>query len=381
MSKYQFKKGGVSIFVVIFTTILLGVIALGFIRLMILDQQRAINSDLSNSALDSAMAGVADAKRAIIKYEREICGDGASGINCSGYLDRYLNGENCDAASAILYNKEGEEVPISTDESGDLAQAYTCAKIKYFTDDYVRDLREEAGEQIIIPLNFTNDLSSLTLDWHTKDDMASGSYSLSSIDKNNPTWKTSSAWGNAPPVLMLQFIQKGKSDAPTIFLAPSTGVNNAASFSADSAVLTTSKTPPVFPVGCSPSSARPYKCNVTLNFGTTISARDRNSFLRITKIYNSKTTISFKPTLDTGSGKQIFFNGIQPEIDVTGRANYIFRRLKARVEFTGGLFPYPTAALSVGGDICKSFEVTDYKLKNDSSFSPQNDSDEECIID
>mgnify|MGYP000299218717 CR=1 FL=1 len=91
-NKQWSKKGMVSIFVVIFTTMLIGIIALGFVRQMLLDQQRAINSDLADSAYDSAMAGIADAKRAIVHYEREICANGASG-ECLNLL-KSLNGSS-----------------------------------------------------------------------------------------------------------------------------------------------------------------------------------------------------------------------------------------------------------------------------------------------
>ncbi len=59
------QRGAVSIFAVVFSALLLTILTVGFIRLMVSAQQRAINNDLSQSAYDAALAGVEDAKRAV----------------------------------------------------------------------------------------------------------------------------------------------------------------------------------------------------------------------------------------------------------------------------------------------------------------------------
>ena len=64
----QTKQGAASIFVVIFTTLLLGVITLSFVRIMISEANQTTNYDLSQSAYDSALAGIEDAKVALLKY-------------------------------------------------------------------------------------------------------------------------------------------------------------------------------------------------------------------------------------------------------------------------------------------------------------------------
>lgn len=375
---FKFKQGAVSIFVVIFTSLLIGLIALAFIRLMILGQRRALNSDLADSAYDSALAGLEDAKRAIIEYERNICANDAA--KCRELANNVLNGNNCDAIQHILGGDKGKEVPIAKKGgSNALDQAYTCVKIKYFTDNYVRDLKQGAGEQVVLPLNVNKNMDSMRLQWHSPKDSANNSYTLDAISGNDLyKWPNAQSWGSKPPVLMVQLIKKGASDPKTLYLRPVAGGVSEADFGADDSSFKPDKAP-VIGVHCQKNKS-PYECSLKLN-GLNIQAGDRETFLRVTKIYDTQTTINFDPnTSDTPDVTR--FNGIQPEIDVTGRANHIFRRVKARVEFTIGLFPYPSAALHVGGNICKSFEMTDYRLKNDKSFTPDGDDHTpECFID
>ena len=52
------ESGAASLFAVIFSAMLLTILAAGFVKLMLKDQQQAINNDLSQSAYDAALAGV-----------------------------------------------------------------------------------------------------------------------------------------------------------------------------------------------------------------------------------------------------------------------------------------------------------------------------------
>ena len=147
------KNGAVSIAVVLFSIILLSVFALGFMRLVTSEQRQTINSDLSQSAYDSALAGIEDGKIALLQYHKCLNdGDTSStgGINCrllvstmqngiaSGSCDTVANALNRKTTStddrAVIIQETNSEDGVST--SSQMMQAYTCVKISEELDDY-----------------------------------------------------------------------------------------------------------------------------------------------------------------------------------------------------------------------------------------------------
>ena len=66
--KTKFKNGAVSFYIVVFLTLIFGIITLSFVRIILNEVRETANTDLYNSAYDSALAGIEDAKIALIKY-------------------------------------------------------------------------------------------------------------------------------------------------------------------------------------------------------------------------------------------------------------------------------------------------------------------------
>lgn len=245
MRRYT-RKGAASIFVVIFTTLLLGIITMSFVRIMISEANQTTNSDLSQSAYDSALAGVEDAKSALLFYH-ECLNMGAtefSGPEGCPAAVRAMMGtsdedstENCDIVSDMLGRPrvEGREETIiqanTENASGDMAaameQAYTCVKISEAIDDYRGALgRGEGGgaRSKVVPIRMTSTdvdrLGLIRFKWFENknaNNAASGITLglLPSALRNNNLGYDSDLYDDrgfenvvsAPPTMQVQFIQ------------------------------------------------------------------------------------------------------------------------------------------------------------------------------
>ena len=163
------KKGAAAFYVVIFTTLLISVITMSFIRIMISEAVKSTNDDLSKSAYDSALAGVEDAKIALVRYHR--CLDQgyaakANGNACEKII-AYMQGQGCDTVSKVLNRNNGaggevrvKEGSLNDGNSVEMEQAYTCVKISEDLADY-RSQVNSSNRVRIIPLR-TEDISAVT---------------------------------------------------------------------------------------------------------------------------------------------------------------------------------------------------------------------------
>ena len=146
----------------------------------------------------------------------------------------------------------------------------------------------------------------------------------------------------------------------TVVLFPATsGLSTVSVFTSD--VRATDPNARVAPspqaIACTPIASSPtYACTAGLTFGgmPNTSPAANMHYVRISAIY---ANTHVKMTL-TKSGVPVKFNNVQPEIDVTGRTNDVFRRVKARVQFNAASY-MPNYAMESGQTICKNMLVTD----------------------
>jgi len=403
ISKTQLQRGAVSIFAVIFAALLITIVTVSFIRIMVNDQNQATNNDLSQSAFDSAQAGVEDAKRALLRYQ-SICQ--TQGAAACELLSQQLATPDCNRALRIgdVVPTAGDataEVPIQQSTSTNdaiLNQAYTCVTIDLETEDYIGSL--SANQSKLVPLvGIAQDRSTtfdrVTLEWFSRDDLGAGSstgVSLLGVASAPLPLREQSAWpANRPALMRTSLIQFGSSftledfdfttstasNGNTLFLYPtSTSSAPNQSFGRDSRRATTAGATPAdiaadTPLGvqCLDSLASGgYACRTTLLLPQPIGGGDRTAYLRLTALYNAS---HYRLTLLNGS-TPLDFNGVQPEIDSTGRANDLFRRVASRVDLIDTNFPFPNGALEVSGNLCKDFAVTL------TSYIPANSSGATC---
>lgn len=373
MNKIYKQSGSVSLFVVIFATLLITVVTVSFVRIMVQSQQQASSTDLSQSAYDSAQAGVEDAKRALLRYQ-SICNQfGQSSIECDNAriaIDSLTTGCNDAVLTLSDVGVSDDEVKININGNDNkLDQAYTCVKIITQTDDYTGLLIQDSSK--FIPLVGVTDFDSIKIEWFNLNDKTNSSVPFdiptvasgtSLLSQDN--WTVTKI--NRPSIMRAQLIQFNSSGFSigdfetntsvngsnnTLFLYPSTIVAATKNFSDN--VRKTAISAPV-QINCS-SDALNYSCSSTVLLPKQVKDADHTQYLNLTSLYKSA---HYRITL-WNAGVPVKFDNIQPAVDSTGRANDLFRRVQSRVELTNINFPYPAAEINITGNLCKDFAITD----------------------
>jgi Tfp pilus assembly protein PilX len=358
------QKGAVSLFIVIFTALLMTTITVSFMQLMTKDQQQATYGDLSESAYDSAIAGVEDAKRALL-LEQECLGQNTA--RCNDIRAAIASGQ-CNTLDVIFGTGSTTETKIKQSiDDEKLEQAYTCVKINKDTATFLGALNSGVNPTLV-PLRGKDSFNRVIISWNlsksgeTVNLPAPGSKSLPPVGTD---------WPESRPSLLRTQLINGKGNfrlsdfdksgfSNTLFLYPSPTGLTTADFVVDNRRSPSGGSEPQL-ISCASSvPSGSYACTVTVNIAPAISAGSQTAFLSIAALYNAT---DFKVELLNGN-VPVMFDGVQPEVDSTGRANDLFRRVTSRIELND-TFNYPLAAIETSGNLCKNFSVTteptDYK--------------------
>lgn len=369
----QRQSGAVSIFLVVFASLLMVVISIGFVQLMLKEQQQATANDLSQSALDAAQAGVEDGKRLLLLQQSCENGTvpGGYASRCASVSAAIASGQ-CNSVAAIFGVPTAKETMVQqTSADSSLQQAYTCVKIAP-AFDYQGQLTKD--ESTIIPLKSASNFNIVKISWFNKSDVSSGATGITYPSTGaNVTLPQASAWSASAPALMrTQFIQtgarftlsdfdakqgSGESDANTVFLYPSSVGLTPAMPPLDIANIDARRAAggAPQPIRCNPTFTSNYACSVSIALPPYDGpVATRNAFLRLSALYNGA---HFSVELYNGA-TPVGMSGVQSIIDATGRANDMFRRVLTRVHLTSN-FIYPDAAVDVEKNFCKDFSVTD----------------------
>lgn len=418
----QYQPGAASLIIVMFTTILVGILTVSFVRMMIKDWESASEQDLSTSAYDSALAGVEDAKRALGIYNNKICLNNEE--LCSNLLNSHLKGENCDAIAVLQANANNATNVVDTSPEGQaetpvggstLNQAYTCVTINYDTEDYIGRFDSNNSDQVVIPIKATKDVSKIRLSWYQEEDKIVAS-SLSAPATNYtkttpgslPSYpaRENSPDRNVPPIMSIQYFRlppapQGLNDYSIHYSTADhgTGYGSGSAYEAattgeksyynTSFLLLYPTTNPtagtitsfkdnhdlgpgstenlVSNIKCTAAvtADNPYYCSAIISLplegGNAIPKLSSKHFLRLSRRYNTNSVTSYRIELLDSADTPVHFAGVQPIVDSNGRANDFMRRVQARIEPIGATdFPYPSAAIEVNGQgLIKDFGVTD----------------------
>ena len=371
------QKGAVSIFLVIFVALVVAVMTVAFVRVALRDRQLAINQDLSQSAYDAALAGVEDGKRALLRYFEATDAQRST-------LPLSLVGQtpgNCSTVSRIVYrtgtdDPEGGRPAVSGTSGNDMEQAYTCATLTNKVSNFQVDL--ERDEQVLFPL--PDDAESIRIEWaHAEKDGNGGATPFTVPDTLAPTTLPAyAAWApDQPALLEAQFVQTGtnftldqfdnsaapdRSNANTLFLYPARlSTNPSLNFFSDGRRIGGSPTHPTA-AQClttpNPAGDGVHSCATTIVLPQPHGGTAANRFLRLAPRYNST---SVKVTALRADGSVVDIENVQAEVDVTGRANDVYRRIAVRLDTPAVIYPgtsdAPGAAVNIRGNLCKTFSV------------------------
>jgi hypothetical protein len=374
------QNGAVSLFVVIMSTLLMVIITVSFVQLMLKDQRQATASDLSQSAYDSARSGVEDAKRLLLLEQSCRNKAAPASVNCIA-VSAAVSSNACDTVSRYFGSGANETLIRQDIGDEDLEQAYTCVKILADATDYKGVIN--LNESNIVPLRGTGDFNRVVISWFTRQDLTAASNTMAiGFPSSAPSVElppAGSRWDfNYPSLLRAQLMQTGssfklsdfddgqgnsKSNANTLFLYPSRTGSSALNFNLDSPRRDPQNAPHLAKCNARFDQGE-YACATTITLPGPIAggAAERKAYLRLSALYNGA---HYKVELMNAEGNLVPFDRVQPEVDSTGRANDMFRRVKTRVEFKSD-FIYPEAAVDIGGSLCKSFTITD----DDTQYQP-----------
>lgn len=383
MAQHTNKEAGfVSLFTVIFFILLLTVLTVGFLRVMAIEQQQALDNDLTASALAAAESGIEDGKRAILAYNT------TTDPTLRSALATAFANTACDSltSSAIIRNALGLNAGGNVIGNAALNQYYTCLNVSLNSPNYIN--QKTAGDSDYIPLVANGgNFQHIKISWHlisqtigTDGDGVPSNYAPGPLlpPLNNVNGNPSNSWSTQgyPAYLRVQLygnptsanFSRADIDARsrTMFLVPSTQAN-AAAVDGNTPINMGTADPRGFDqtkanlqqVKCINNPAGnvgTYACSALLELptGVGLASNANNYYLRITPEYGQT---HFQVALQNG-GNPVDMTGVQPIIDATGRAADVFRRQQARVRVNpvGGL---PEYVVQSANTICKNMVVSD----------------------
>ena len=404
------ESGQASMVTVAMFMMLFAAIAVSFTFVVISASRQALNDSLQSSAKAAAESGVEDAKRLIVYCYKKRQSDGsyppADQSLCSkviGKLSDELEGMPCDEILGELdnpnYNNSfaveeeggrGHRVKVGNNGSNnnnENNEYYQCLKIATKTDNY-QGMVNNLGKSIIVPLRVVDGngnaavIASLEIEWHRNvtgndgDDPAKMNGAMGTGLPPANIWSKS----NRPAVLRVERVgvPKGNftldqlADSDTaLTLRPSVNGNGGGKDknryhlgdykpyyqSGRDSIAPNNQyggKAPIVEVKCDGAD---YACKTI--FEDSLDTTKKDYYLRINAIYRST---HFKITAYDQHNNKLYFDGVQPLVDVTGRSSDSFSRIQARLKPSfdknaDSTNWWPEYVIDTNGKVCKDIEV------------------------
>lgn len=404
-TKVNFKKGAASFYIVAFSTLILVIIAASFAAIIISEIARTSNDDLSQSAYDSALAGVEDAKLAFYNYQKcqesekdsypldKSIPESDDKTTCKAikwYVENtYTDYKKCDMVANILGRGDEGEVLVKEEKSedSDMQQAYTCVKMETDLSDYEATLTNSEPVKVV-PAKFTDakakDIKKVKISWFSqKNAMAAGMMDGEALNLKYLTLNGEDGifnkgdMKNMVPVIALGMVQTAtkfklsdfdvtKNDETNrgmIYLVPSgvevesvegkyEGVKKN-SIGAEAFLKSNDKTTENLPYVVQCNEESNFMCSAEIDLPEPIGGdRNDDTFMFIVSLpYGIGTDFSLGFYYsEEGKDQVATLNNVQVKIDSTGRANDLYRRVEVRLEPESAVDPYAFYGIQLWGN-------------------------------
>ena len=253
------KNGAASFYIVAFSTLILMIVAMSFAAVIISEVTRTSNDDLSQSAYDSALAGIEDAKLAYFNYQN--CkaqdehlqavkpADDATELTCQNIAWYVEKSDDCDMVAKILGrnpSETGVDIKESNTTGNNMAQMYTCVKVSDVTDDY-RATLSSSNMIKVMRAKFdegtkASDIGTVKLSWYKIKDPELNYKNFNASNGKISFPKIQGVNGFTPPVISFTMLQTApnftlsdfestigdRTDKGTVYLVPSNDKTKAA---------------------------------------------------------------------------------------------------------------------------------------------------------
>ena len=405
------ESGQASMVTVAMFMMLFAAIAVSFTFVVISASRQALNDSLQSSAKIAAESGVEDAKRLIVYCYNKRSGGSYTTPDAQqlcpkviGKLSTELEGMGCDEILEPMKGKgiseveqedngRGYRVRVGDNSGGknENNEYYQCLKIATKTDNYQGTVNN-LGKSVIVPLRVVDGnnqaavIDRLEIEWHRNVKGNDGDDLAEMNGANGTGLPPANIWSknNRPAVLRVERVGVPKkvggfslndlADSDTaLTLRPSLKGNSSYNLGAYKPQYPplplgrdgiapnnqyydhSKKTVPIVEAACKDSGD--YACKTTFD-GESLVTKDKDYYLRINAIYRST---HFKITAYQGKNK-LYFDGVQPLVDVTGRSSDSFSRIQARLKPSfdknaDSTNWWPEYVIDTNGKVCKDIEV------------------------
>lgn len=404
------ESGQASMVTVAMFMMLFAAIAVSFTFVVISASRQALNDSLQSSAKIAAESGVEDAKRLIVYCYNKRQSDGSYTTPTAqqicpkviGKLSTDLEGTGCDEILEKMYKKgisdveqegsRGYRVKVGNNSSNknENNEYYQCLKIATKTDNY-QGIVNNLGKSVIVPLRVVDEkghaavIAELEIEWHRNVNGNDGDDPAEMNGANGTGLPKATTWNssNRPAVLRVErvgvpkggfnlndlagsdtaltlrpSVKKNVSNYRLGDYKPQYPFNNRDKIAPNSQYYDQhgNKIAPIVEATCKNNNGE-YACKTIFDQESLYT--DKTYYLRINAIYRST---HFKITAYGPGGNKLYFDGVQPLVDVTGRSSDSFSRIQARLKPSfdknaDSTNWWPEYVIDTNGKVCKDIEV------------------------